>query len=143
MRSFGMLSVLYAATALASPIAMSDFKFATATSVHHMHHAHNKAFPLPIPTGHGTSDSSVGGDLFGSVTSSLHEHPRPTKAPSASVSRSAVPSPSPSGNGYQDSVLYNHNVHRGNHSADPLTWSSDLEASAHKLASRCVYKHDT
>lgn len=46
-------------------------------------------------------------------------------------------------NPYQETLIYNHNVHRSNHSADSLSWSADLEASAHKLASQCVYKHDT
>lgn len=46
-------------------------------------------------------------------------------------------------NHYQQAVLYNHNIHRSNHSAPSVDWSSDLEASAHKLAARCVYQHDT
>lgn len=46
-------------------------------------------------------------------------------------------------NQYQHDVLYNHNVHRGNHSSDGMSWSPTLEASAHKLAAKCVYQHDT
>lgn len=46
-------------------------------------------------------------------------------------------------NAYQDTIIYNHNVHRSNHSADSLSWSADLQASAHKLASQCVYQHNT
>lgn len=46
-------------------------------------------------------------------------------------------------NAYQDTLIYNHNVHRSNHSADSLSWSGSLEASAHKLASQCVYQHNT
>ncbi|KAL4915122.1 CAP domain-containing protein [Aspergillus aurantiobrunneus] len=45
-------------------------------------------------------------------------------------------------NDYQSKVLHSHNVHRANHSSPDLTWSSDLEASARVLASRCVYEHD-
>ncbi|TPR02128.1 Nucleoporin complex subunit 54 family protein [Aspergillus niger] len=45
---------------------------------------------------------------------------------------------------YENSaVLYNHNVHRSNHSASSLEWSSDLESSAYTLAAKCVYEHDT
>jgi hypothetical protein len=34
-------------------------------------------------------------------------------------------------------------VHRSNHSASSLEWSSTLEASAQTLAAKCVYQHDT
>ena len=44
---------------------------------------------------------------------------------------------------YQQHVLYNHNIHRSNHSVSSLEWSADLEASAQILAARCVYEHDT
>ncbi|GKZ39190.1 hypothetical protein AbraIFM66950_012058 [Aspergillus brasiliensis] len=44
---------------------------------------------------------------------------------------------------YQSAVLYNHNVHRSNHSASSLEWSADLESSAYTLAAKCVYEHDT
>ncbi|RAK95558.1 CAP domain-containing protein [Aspergillus ibericus CBS 121593] len=44
---------------------------------------------------------------------------------------------------YQSAVLYNHNVHRSNHSASSLSWSSSLESSAYTLAAKCVYEHDT
>lgn len=46
-------------------------------------------------------------------------------------------------NSYQSAVLYNHNIHRSNHSVSSVEWSADLEASAQTLASRCVYQHDT
>lgn len=46
-------------------------------------------------------------------------------------------------NAYQEVVLYNHNIHRRNHSAPSVHWSADLERSAHALAAKCVYEHDT
>ena len=46
-------------------------------------------------------------------------------------------------NAYQQAVLYNHNIHRRNHSAPLLHWSADLEKSARALAAKCVYEHDT
>jgi hypothetical protein len=46
-------------------------------------------------------------------------------------------------NSYQSAVLYNHNIHRSNHSVSSVEWSADLEASAQTLAARCVYQHDT
>lgn len=65
----------------------------------------------------------------------------PTQAPQSS-------GPPPSGgaapaNKYQETLLYNHNIHRSNHSASSLGWSDSLASSAQKLAARCVYKHDT
>jgi len=39
-------------------------------------------------------------------------------------------------------VLNHHNVHRSNHSASPVSWSTSLEASANEVASSCVYGHD-
>ncbi|KAJ5937816.1 hypothetical protein N7454_004158 [Penicillium verhagenii] len=46
-------------------------------------------------------------------------------------------------NAYQQQVLYNHNIHRSNHSVSSLEWSADLESSAYTLAARCTYEHDT
>lgn len=56
----------------------------------------------------------------------------------------AAPAPAPTvANTYQSHILYNHNIHRSNHSANSLTWSTDLENSAAVLANRCYYHHDT
>lgn len=44
---------------------------------------------------------------------------------------------------YKQAVLYNHNIHRSNHSASSVDWHSDLWKSAKILAQRCVYEHDT
>ncbi|PWY77420.1 PR-1-like protein [Aspergillus heteromorphus CBS 117.55] len=46
-------------------------------------------------------------------------------------------------NAYQSTVLFNHNIHRSNHSASSVEWSADLETSAYALAAKCVYEHDT
>ncbi|PYI08686.1 PR-1-like protein [Aspergillus sclerotiicarbonarius CBS 121057] len=63
-----------------------------------------------------------------------------TLATSTTTSSSAT---STATSAYQSAVLYNHNVHRSNHSASSLTWSADLETSAYALAAKCVYEHDT
>lgn len=42
---------------------------------------------------------------------------------------------------YQQQVIYNHNVHRSNHSAPQVTWSDSLAATAGKIAAGCVFKH--
>ncbi|TPX24212.1 hypothetical protein DIZ76_013555 [Coccidioides immitis] len=51
-----------------------------------------------------------------------------------------VPPPS---DDYKGVVLYHHNVHRSNHSAEALTWDDNLESSAKQLADTCVYEHNT
>ncbi|KAI5301650.1 hypothetical protein KEM56_001500 [Ascosphaera pollenicola] len=71
--------------------------------------------------------------------------PQPSPAP-ASASPSPSPSPSTaaqSTNSYQQMILDSHNLHRANHSAPALQWSSDLESSAKLLAETCVYGHNT
>lgn len=63
-------------------------------------------------------------------------------APSIAISTSAATTTT-AANAYQQAVLYNHNIHRRNHSAPNVDWSADLETSARALASKCVYEHDT
>lgn len=66
----------------------------------------------------------------------------PTQAPTT-MSSTTSSAGSQGTNSYQHAILYNHNIHRSNHSASSLTWSDTLQASAQKLAARCVYEHDT
>ncbi|KIW34537.1 uncharacterized protein PV07_01314 [Cladophialophora immunda] len=44
---------------------------------------------------------------------------------------------------YINAVLRHHNIHRSNHSADPLVWSSSLADTARVIAETCVYGHVT
>jgi len=44
---------------------------------------------------------------------------------------------------YSDAVVAHHNAHRANHSAPALTWDAGLAATAEKIASSCVYAHET
>ncbi|KAH8660229.1 CAP domain-containing protein [Xylariales sp. PMI_506] len=44
---------------------------------------------------------------------------------------------------YINTVLRHHNVHRLNHSAPLLTWSSSLAETAKQIASSCVFAHNT
>ena len=48
-----------------------------------------------------------------------------------------------SGLDYENMVLFHHNVHRANHSADALTWNQTLVDSAYALASHCVFQHNS
>ncbi|KAF7113634.1 hypothetical protein CNMCM5793_002990 [Aspergillus hiratsukae] len=69
----------------------------------------------------------------------------PEAAPPTTLATS-TPTPGPAApatNAYQSAVLYNHNIHRSNHSASSMTWNTTLESSAYDLASQCVYQHNT
>ncbi|CAD0113277.1 unnamed protein product [Aureobasidium uvarum] len=44
---------------------------------------------------------------------------------------------------YQQRVLVSHNVHRANHSASNIVWDNALASTAAKIASTCVYAHNT
>ncbi|KAJ5554211.1 hypothetical protein N7513_004170 [Penicillium frequentans] len=68
--------------------------------------------------------------------------PSSTLATSTSTSSTSSATASAT-NAYQQAVLYNHNIHRSNHSVSSLKWSADLESSAQTLAARCTYEHDT
>ncbi|KAI9923610.1 hypothetical protein ASPWEDRAFT_172072 [Aspergillus wentii DTO 134E9] len=64
-------------------------------------------------------------------------------APTTLATSTSSASGSSPTNAYQSAILYNHNVHRSNHSASSLEWSASLESSARTLANKCVYQHDT
>ncbi|KAJ5082646.1 hypothetical protein N7532_011689 [Penicillium argentinense] len=66
-----------------------------------------------------------------------------TSSSSSTSAPASTSSGSSATNSYQQAILYNHNVHRSNHSASSLDWDSELESTAHTLAARCVYEHDT
>ncbi|KAJ6091657.1 hypothetical protein N7467_003626 [Penicillium canescens] len=66
-----------------------------------------------------------------------------TEAPTSLATTTSAASTATPTNAYQQAILYNHNVHRSNHSANSVTWSGSLESSARTLAAKCVYQHDT
>ena len=116
----------------------------------------NHPTPTPIaggqkpPTGNGGSQpTKKPGKPPGNGGHKTHKHPQggqPTP-PSKSSSKKPQPpksssKPQPSANaGYQGEVLQCHNVHRANHSAPALTWSSSLAATAQQIAETCNYGH--
>lgn len=44
--------------------------------------------------------------------------------------------------GYKNIVVYQHNLHRANHSAPNMTWDLDLADSAKAVAKTCVFAHN-
>jgi hypothetical protein len=68
----------------------------------------------------------------------------PPPPPPAATSEAPAPAPAaPASNDYSDVVVYNHNVHRANHSAPDAVWSQTLADTALKIAQSCVYAHNT
>lgn len=47
----------------------------------------------------------------------------------------------PSLDDYAVAVTKQHNIHRANHTAPPLTWDADLAAIARKHAKSCRFRH--
>ncbi|KXS98711.1 hypothetical protein AC578_10490 [Pseudocercospora eumusae] len=70
------------------------------------------------------------------------------EAPTTSVAPTAAPTPTKPAtgsapSGYNDLVVYHHNLHRANHSCPDIEWSDDLYSSALEIAQSCVYAHNT
>ncbi|KAJ5793874.1 hypothetical protein N7457_000473 [Penicillium paradoxum] len=91
--------------------------------------------------------SSVEAASSPAETSAVQSTSAVTSSASSTVSASAAPSASVAAssgatNSYEEMVIFNHNIHRANHSSPDLTWSPKLAASAQTLASRCVFAHD-
>lgn len=92
--------------------------------------------PTQVPEPQTSTEST---SYFSTAWTSTLEPASSTLATSTS-SASATSTPV---NAYQQAVLYNHNIHRSNHSAPSVDWSANLEKSARALAAKCVYEHDT
>jgi len=75
----------------------------------------------------------------------------PVPVPTTEDTAPSTPSPEPApantdtdtDTSYIGTILRHHNVHRANHSASAIGWSDSLAATALKIASTCVYGHDT
>lgn len=77
-------------------------------------------------------------------TTPTYEAPATYAAPTteaAPSSTKAATGAAPSG--YNDLVVYHHNLHRANHSCPDVEWSDDLYNSALEIAQSCVYAHNT
>lgn len=90
------------------------------------------------------------GEVQKAAATTTSETPQPTTsdspppAPPASTQSSTTQSSSSSGLGqYQQSILDAHNSHRANHSVSDIKWSYELAGIADKIASSCVYGHET
>ena len=80
--------------------------------------------------------------------------PEPVAAAPEPYQPAPAPAPAPAGGSYSgagqatpadysEAVVAHHNAHRANHSAPALSWDAGLAATAQKIASSCVYAHDT
>lgn len=66
--------------------------------------------------------------------------PPATQSEPAPTSQRSAPASAPTD--YASKAILHHNIHRQNHSAPDIEWSSDLEASAKAVAQSCVYAHN-
>lgn len=97
---------------------------------HHAHHHKHKPAPAPTTTEEAPAPEPT----------TITESAAPT---TMSTTTTTANTPAPTTNSYQSDVLYNHNIHRSNHSAPSVSWDDELEQTANTLAARCVYQHDT
>lgn len=71
--------------------------------------------------------------------------PPPSTSSSSTTSAAAAANTSASSNPdskYSAPILEQHNLHRNNHSANPIVWDDGLARIAQQIASSCVYAHD-
>lgn len=84
---------------------------------------------------------------FEAASSTLQPQAQSTSSSTTQAAAASTSSASSSSDGvseaYKQAVLYNHNIHRSNHSVSSLEWDDKLLESATILAHRCVYEHDT
>lgn len=68
----------------------------------------------------------------------------PAAAPAPATSAAPAASSAPAApNSYSQAILDQHNNHRQNASAPPLSWSTDMANIAAQIAASCVYAHNT
>ncbi|EXJ55111.1 hypothetical protein A1O7_08036 [Cladophialophora yegresii CBS 114405] len=71
----------------------------------------------------------------------------PAGIPSVSISPSSTTSssgiPVVTNDAYIATILRHHNIHRSNHSADPMVWNTNMADIAREIAETCVYGHVT
>ncbi|KAJ5702702.1 hypothetical protein N7488_010250 [Penicillium malachiteum] len=107
----------------------------TSTTTAHKHH-HKETSTSVADAVTSTVEPAAPTTMATSTSSSSSS----TSSTSTTTSSSATTSAT---SAYQQKILYNHNIHRSNHSVSSLEWSADLESSAYTLAARCDYEHDT
>ncbi|KAJ5147368.1 hypothetical protein N7526_000720 [Penicillium atrosanguineum] len=102
--------------------------------------------PVPAPTtsaAEGVQAAAESTSYWSTAWTSTIEPESTTSATSTLATSTSAAATATAANAYQQAVLYNHNIHRSNHSAPSVDWSADLETSARALAAKCVYEHDT
>lgn len=88
--------------------------------------------PSPSATSSsGTPGSADSSDAHSSTTTGL------------SLQASSAALKPPQEGDYVGQVLYNHNMHRLNHSAPLLSWDVGLAATAQRICDTCIYEHNT
>ncbi|KAJ5091709.1 SCP-like extracellular protein [Penicillium alfredii] len=99
--------------------------------------------PAPKPTDVKENQDGATTAWTSYYSTSWTEAATPAPEPTSSMTTTTSSAAPTATNSYQHNVLYSHNVHRSNHSANSLEWSDSLAHSAHDLAKDCVYQHNT
>ncbi|KAI1323613.1 CAP domain-containing protein [Xylariaceae sp. FL0255] len=100
------------------------------------------AAPAPAPPAPTTTSPTV---VVVTITPDAHQVAPTTQKEeptSSSSSKTSVASPAPAGDDLISNTLYQHNIHRANHSAPALTWDDTIAGYAAITAKTCVFAHD-
>jgi hypothetical protein len=95
--------------------------------------------PVPAPESQAPAPSAPAAE----PSTPPAETPTPSPAQPSAAPSAAPPASPPASGSYSDLVVYNHNVHRTNHSAPAMAWNQSLADTALKIAQSCIYAHNT
>ena len=150
MRSSIIAGALFASLAAASPVKRAEVvEVDVVTNVVVVTSTKGAPGPSPAPVAPAQKFAVV--TVPAPVKSSAAPKAPAPKAPAPKAPAPAVPQPKPANSpatgsapdtsDFKATVLFHHNQHRANHSAEPCEWDAALAAAAEKIASTCVFKH--
>ena len=107
---------------------------------------------IPEPQEPASTSSVAPAQQVYSISTPTPAAPQTTQQPTQQPSATSIPSninlPTTAiadlqsdSSTYQGLVLQHHNIHRSNHSANPLVWNDTLANYAEQTAKTCVYAH--
>ncbi|KAI9748091.1 MAG: hypothetical protein M4579_007317 [Chaenotheca gracillima] len=108
----------------------------------HKKHHHKKPAPKPVTTTAAPPPPPPATTPTPTPSTTAAAAPKSSAAPASSGSSSGSTGSAPSPQDYSASALYNHNIHRANHSASDLTWDDQLASIAKTIAGSCNYAHN-
>ena len=145
MRSSTLAPLLFAASAVASPIMDTVLDKIVTTAVVHEVVTVVEGANQPAPTD-ATSVVVKVDAVQGQASGNTATASAPVAAATSTSSTNGLPltyqpNLDTESATYQGLVLLNHNVHRANHSVPDLVYNSTLTSYAEQIAKTCVYNH--